>query len=182
MGEEAWQFIRQWARELGGIGLIVAVLGWWLKRRIENRDQTVERGQRLVDEARPELEPVNNAGTHYQIALTVRNRGRDTARTLRIGFTGVPDIKSVDNVPVGEDRAMATLAIQGSPLFDAAQEGQATITVTYADKYGNEYELRIPVTRQPRAAGRFNPAIHWHEFTYKTPSLARRRLRQIGRA
>jgi hypothetical protein len=75
---------------------------------------------------------------------------------------------------------MATLYVQGSPLFDPASQGQAEIMLLHLDRYDNEYRLIVPVTRQQRADGGFNMAIDWHHYANVAPKLSKGKLREIG--
>jgi len=172
IGQTLWE----WGTKLGlgGVG------GWWLKRLLDQRDRAVERGRARVDAAQPELAPRNNHGTQYVVQLEVENRGKGPARTRRLGFTGVQEVATLDEIPAGQARITAALNVQGSPLFDPASDGHAEITLVYVDKYENEYRLRIPVMRAPRADGGFNMVIDWHNVTNETPTPSKARLREIG--
>jgi len=175
-----WQSVAQTAWDWGGkIGLGAGAF-WLIQRWISQRDKSAERGRALVDAAHPELVPTTNFGGQHSVQVNVRNDGIGPARTLRIAFTGVPEIATVDNVPVGQERVTTPLNVRGSPLFDPAYHGQAEITLIYADRYNNEYRLTIPVTRQPRADGGFNMVIDWHNYKNVPPNLTKKRLREIG--
>ena len=157
------------------------LIGWFLRRWIERRDKAADRGRGLVDDARPELVPTGNFGDQYTVAINVENRGKGTARTLRIGFTGVQEIATRDDVPAGQERLTARLNVQGSPFFTEAHNGHGEITLVYADRFGNEYSLIIPVARQKRADGGFNMVFDWTNYSTIEPTLTKKRLREIGR-
>jgi hypothetical protein len=165
-----------WLSKMGLGGLIV----WLIQRWIGKRDKAVDRGRQLVDDARPELVPINNLGDRNTVALNVVNRGKGTARTLRLTFTGVQEIETRDEVPVGQQRTTARLNVQGSPFFTQGRDGRAEITLVYADRYRSEYRLILPVTRQPRADGGFNPAFDFTNYRHVEPKLTKRTLREIG--
>ena len=165
-----------WASKMGLGGLLV----WFVQRWLSKRDKQAERGQQLVDAARPELVATTNLGGQYTVQLNVENRGKGPARTLRMGFTGVAEIEARDEVPGGQTRLTASLNIQGSAFFTEAHEGRAEITVIYADRFDNEYRLILPVTRQKRADGGFNMVIRWLDYKNAGPRLSKKRLREIG--
>jgi len=165
-----------WFSKVGIGGLI----GWFVRRWFERRDKAADRGRQLVDDARPELVPVNNLGDRYTVALNVENRGKGTARTLRLGFTGIQEVETRDEVPMQQQRTTARLNVQGSPFFTEAHDGRAEINLVYADRYGNEYRLILPVTRQARADGGFNPVFDWPNYRQVEPKLTKKRLREIG--
>jgi len=172
VGATTWD----WGSKIG----LGAVALWLIQRWFSQRDKAAERGRALVDSARPRLVPTNNSGTQYILSLTVENHGHDVARTRRVGFTGVPEINTVDEIPVNQGRQLATLGVQGSPLFDPAHDGHAEITLVYIDLFDNEYRLTIPVTRQLRADGTFNMVIQWNGHQNVSPTLTKKRLRKIG--
>jgi len=166
-----------WLSKMGLGGLI----GWFVRRWIERRDKAADRGRQLVDDARPELVPRSSLGTQYVVALEIENRGKGTARTLSIGFTGVPAMPTGDDVPASRARQTATLNVQDSPFFTAAHDGHGEVTLVYADRFGNEYSMILPVTRLPRNDGGFNMVFDWHNYRIVEPTRTKRRLREIGR-
>ena len=172
MGRTVWD----WASKMGA----GAVILWFVQRWFGKRDKAVERGQTLVENARPELIPMGNVGSQYVVGLMIENRGTGLARTLRIGFTGVSEIPSIDEVPPGQSRQAATLNVQGAPFFTSADDSRGDICLVYADRYGNEYSLLIPVTRRSRADGTFNMEIHTRDYKTLAPKLSKARLRGIG--
>jgi hypothetical protein len=174
-----WQSVGtawDWGSKIG----LGAVGVWLLQRWFGKRDKAVDRGHGRVDAARPELVHVGGVGGQCVVQLQVENRGSGTARTRRIGFTGVEEIATLDEVPVGQARITAGLNVERSPFFTAAHDGCAEIALVYADRYDNEYRLIIPVTRQGRADGGFNMVIDFHHYTNITPKLSKTRLREIG--
>lgn len=158
----------------------LAAIAWWIKRFVDARDGAISRGREMVADARPRLVPMTNSGTQYVLALTVENHGQGVARTRRVGFTGVPEIDTVDEVPFNQARQVATLNVQGSPFFTPAHDGHGEITLVYADLFDNEYRLTIPVTRQPRADGTFNMVVQRNGHQNVGPTLTKKRLREIG--
>jgi hypothetical protein len=175
-----WQTVEQtawdWGSKIGLGGVVV----WLIQRWFSKRDKAAERGRALVDGARPELVPMTNLGSQYVVALAVENQGKGVARTLRVGFTGVREIETRDDVPVSQMRQVATLNVRDSPFFTEAHDGRADITLAYADRYDNEYRLTIPVTRRRRDDGGFNMDVHMPEHQNIEPKLSKTRLRKIG--
>jgi hypothetical protein len=165
-----------WASKMGLGGLTL----WLAQRWLATRDKAVERGRQLVDDARPELEPLTNAGGQYSIALTLENRGKGTASVRRIGFTGVQAIETKTKVPAGRRGTLPEYHVHSSPFFTREHGGDATIAVVYADRFGNEYSLSIPVTRTPRADSGFNMVLHFSRSDTRGPTLSKKHLRKIG--
>ena len=96
-------------------------------------------------------------------------------------MTGVRNRETKDEVPVGQSRLTARLhMLKDSPLYDEAASGQAELALLYVDRYENEYRLVVPVTRQKRADGGFNPQFHWQDYKTIEPKLSKKRLREIG--
>jgi hypothetical protein len=174
-----WQVIWDWGSKIGLGGVAV----WLVQRWISQRDKAAERGRSLVDDASPELVPLGNRGDQYTIELEVRNQGKGVARTLRLGFPGYADYATRVEVPVGAIGRTGGLDVRNSPFFterDNERAGHAEIALAYADRYGNEYRLVIPVERQRRDDGGFNMDIRRRDYQTVAAKLTKKRLRKIG--
>jgi len=177
-----WQEVGRIASDWPGKVGLGGIAGWFLQRWIGGRDKLADRGQHLVDEARPDLMPTGGTGTQHAVSFNVRNDGKGTAFLRRLEMTGVAPVECVGQLPPGKLAGTPQLHVQGAPLYDPAQSGQAAVTLSYADRFDNEYQLTVPVTRTPRADGGFNPAIDWQNFKTIGPTLSKARLRRIAKS
>src|SRR5438093_7307204 len=87
---EAWLGAARSVWDSGGQLGLGGLFGWYLKRWFGDRDKAVDRGRAKLDAARPEVVPVAspmNAASRRAI-IELRNRGRGSARDVRVTFTG----------------------------------------------------------------------------------------------
>ncbi len=139
------------------------------------------RGRRLVDEARPELVARGWMGGQQSGCMRLENRGRGVARNLQLQFTGTGNVARGGEIEAGTEGITREINLSESPLFHARQAGPFHFTVTYSDRFGNDYKVLIPVSQAPRANGGFNMMIPWDQYEHEEPRLKRRTLYRIGR-
>jgi len=165
---------------LGKMG-VGGLLAWAAKTLWDSAQRRIERGRRLVDEARPELLPRRWLGSQQNGRLHLENVGRGLARNLRVTFSGSNAVASGGEVAPGTTADSRELALGDSLFFRAPQVEPAHFTVLYEDRFRNDYKLILPVTQAPRADGEFNMAFDFTWYQTEEPRLGRRALYRLGR-
>ena len=165
---------------LAGVGAL-GVAGSLLQLVWKGVSARIERGRRLLEEARPELKPRGSLGTHGTVQLELENNGKDVARNALLGFTGVTVVAECRELWPGKGPvATNALDITGSRFFNPADDGPWNAIVTYADRYENPYKMLVPVDRDPRNDGSFNTRIRRNQYRNEAPKLGRWALYKLG--
>lgn len=96
----------------------------------------------------------------FQVRL--HNEGKGRARHMNVTFGGVT--AHGGEIAPGADGETAILNLEGHRFWMTVQAHPETLTVAYADQYGNEYQTTIPVSQQGRADGQMNMQIDWSKY------------------
>ena len=102
------------------------------------------------------------------------------ARNVTAGFSGVEAVVNRGQIPRDASRGLPTLNIASAPLFTGPDEA-ASIEVRYEDRYGTPSFLTIPVARQKRADGDYNPVVRWEDARTRHIKPSWRTRVRIGR-
>jgi hypothetical protein len=182
---ESWEALAHtvwdWGSKMGLGGLVVALVGWFLRRRLDERDKAVERGRASLRDARPEVVPIGGAfmGDHRG-TFRLHNRGPGAARGIRVTFPGAKAEGHINDIDAGHRRDTPEVDFSDSTFFRTALPAPAELTVRYQDRYGNEYSVTLPVRQEQRADGRFHMLPEWGNYRVIEPKLTDKRLREMG--
>jgi hypothetical protein len=161
---------------LGSSGFLAVLGGIW--SYVQKR---IDRGRKLVDDARPELVFRGLVGTRLSGYMTLENVGVGVARNIRMSFSGSGGLAAGDDVGLGVIGKSRELQYGDSPFFRIAQAEPAHFTVLYADRLGNDYTLRVPVRQAPRADGEFNMGMDTTQYTTAAPRLGWKDYYRLGK-
>ena len=175
-GVSLWEAIRNWAGKLGLAGMV----GWLAKTFWSSYQKRMDRARMLVDQARPDLEPLGWQGSNWSGRVRMRNKGTGTAHDMRLTLSHCLGHASGGEIQPGEEGLTAELYFKDQPFFQERQEGAAGLTIIYADRFGNTYKTIIPVGQHQRADGRFNMDVQWHDYRVERPNIRRQDLWKIG--
>lgn len=178
----AWQTVGQTAWDWGSKMGLGGVIGWFLQRWFGARDRAVDRGRALVADARPDVVPTTDSvfmGDH-RARIHLRNDGPGAARDIRVTFTGSGAEAGVPEIGAGQSHDAPEMKLSDSPFFHQKLSEPAKLTVTFKDRFQNEYKVELSVQQERRNDGEFNPLPEWGQRHVTGPRLTKRRLREIG--
>ncbi len=172
-----WETIFDWAGKMG----LGGVFGWLGNAFLSSYKERVNRGRQRVDEVKPELIPLGAGSPGQTICVRLRNAGRGVARDITLTLTHCSGEPRSAEIHPGQEGLTGTLYYQDQPFGLARQEGVSSLTITYADRFGNSYKTVIPVGQRERDAPGFGLQVDWGNYKLEEPHLSRKDLWNIGR-
>ncbi len=173
--------MKDWVAKLG-VGLVLSMATWLANYHWKR----IAHGRRLVNDARPKLEPLGTSaavttGAGY-LRIRLKNIGTGTAQGLCLAMSHCSTEACGGQIQAGEEGQTEELYYGDQPVYQERKEGLLNIIVSYLDRFKNLYKTIIPFSQVRRDDGKFIPdPIHWDKYVLESPKLSIYEFWKIGK-